>query len=85
MSQHRMRPGYGSPPAPPRPPGPGASSSAFVIGGALPDKMNTVFIGSIAPGISNAVMEKLLKVRKGEGQDEAQRRTDACTHLGGRF
>ncbi|KAI9240486.1 MAG: hypothetical protein BYD32DRAFT_449415 [Podila humilis] len=60
MSQHRMRPGYGSPPAAPRPPGPGASS-AFVIGGALPDKMNTVFIGSIAPGISNAVMEKLLK------------------------
>ncbi|KAG0095567.1 hypothetical protein BGZ93_005716 [Podila epicladia] len=68
MSQHRvMRPPYGSAPPPAaapatRPPGSGAASSgAFVIGGALPDKMNTVFIGSIAPGISNAVMEKLLK------------------------
>ncbi|KAG0349897.1 hypothetical protein BG005_010573 [Podila minutissima] len=68
MSQHRvMRPPYGSAPPPAaapatRPPGSGATSSgAFVIGGALPDKMNTVFIGSIAPGISNAVMEKLLK------------------------
>ncbi|KAG0025916.1 hypothetical protein BGZ82_009737 [Podila clonocystis] len=67
MSQHRvMRPPYGSAPPPAasatRPPGSGTtSSSAFVVGGALPDKMNTVFIGSIAPGISNAVMEKLLK------------------------
>ncbi|KAF9390001.1 hypothetical protein BGX21_011580 [Mortierella sp. AD011] len=36
-------------------------ASAFVVGGALPDKMNTLFIGSIAPGINNVAMEKLLK------------------------
>ncbi|KAF9116243.1 hypothetical protein BGX27_004094 [Mortierella sp. AM989] len=36
-------------------------ASAFVVGGALPDKMNTLFIGSIAPGINNIAMEKLLK------------------------
>ncbi|KAG0338911.1 hypothetical protein BG004_007038 [Podila humilis] len=77
MSQHRVsRPSYGSAPpsaaaiaaptsAGARPPsGTGvafSNASAFVIGGALPDKMNTLFIGSIAPGISNTVMEKLLK------------------------
>jgi hypothetical protein len=41
-----------------------APGGAMVIGGALPDKMNTLFIGSIAPGINNVVMEKLLKVRR---------------------
>jgi len=70
-----MRPGYGSPPSAPRPPGPGVSS-AFVIGGALPDKMNTVFIGSIAPGISNAVMEKLLKVRKWGGEGKTKHKEE---------
>ncbi|KAF9982314.1 hypothetical protein BGZ75_006288 [Mortierella antarctica] len=43
--------------------GPGGAipASAMVVGGALPDKMNTLFIGSIAPGINNVAMEKLLK------------------------
>ncbi|GJJ76087.1 RNA-binding protein 25 [Entomortierella parvispora] len=40
---------------------PAAAPGATVVGGALPDKMNTLFIGSIAPGINNVVMEKLLK------------------------
>ncbi|KAI1302795.1 hypothetical protein EDD11_005553 [Mortierella claussenii] len=44
-----------------RPPLPGVPASAFLIGGALPDKMNTLFIGSIAPGINNMTMEALLK------------------------
>lgn len=35
---------------------------AIAVGGALPDKMNTLFIGSIAPGINKVAMEKLLKV-----------------------
>ncbi|KAF9959157.1 hypothetical protein BGZ72_010192 [Mortierella alpina] len=43
--------------------GPGGAipASSMVVGGALPDKMNTLFIGSIAPGINNVAMEKLLK------------------------
>ncbi|KAF9432780.1 hypothetical protein BGZ76_010328 [Entomortierella beljakovae] len=39
----------------------GIPASAFVVGGALPEKMNTLFIGTIAPGINNVAMEKLLK------------------------
>ncbi|KAF9132584.1 hypothetical protein BGW39_011762 [Mortierella sp. 14UC] len=39
----------------------GGGAMAAVVGGALPDKMNTLFIGSIAPGINNVAMEKLLK------------------------
>ncbi|KAF9183566.1 hypothetical protein BGZ51_003921 [Haplosporangium sp. Z 767] len=42
-------------------PGGGVPGSAMVVGGALPDKMNTLFISSIAPGINNIAMEKLLK------------------------
>ncbi|KAF9148230.1 hypothetical protein BG015_010051 [Linnemannia schmuckeri] len=34
---------------------------AMAVGGALPDKMNTLFIGSIAPGINKVAMEKLLR------------------------
>ncbi|ORZ26726.1 hypothetical protein BCR41DRAFT_419701 [Lobosporangium transversale] len=39
----------------------GIPASSFIPGGALPDKLNTLFIGSIAPGINNVAMEKLLK------------------------
>ncbi|KAG0253768.1 hypothetical protein BGZ95_006212, partial [Linnemannia exigua] len=39
----------------------GGGAMSAVVGGALPDKMNTLFIGSIAPGINNVAMEKLLK------------------------
>ncbi|KAG0049470.1 hypothetical protein BGZ83_005746 [Gryganskiella cystojenkinii] len=42
-------------------PPPTTTAPTMAIGGALPDKMNTLFIGSIAPGINNIVMEKLLK------------------------
>ncbi|KAF9949954.1 hypothetical protein BGZ70_001568 [Mortierella alpina] len=42
-------------------PGGAVSANTMVVGGALPDKMNTLFIGSIAPGINNVAMEKLLK------------------------
>ncbi|KAF9100484.1 hypothetical protein BGX29_006533 [Mortierella sp. GBA35] len=38
-----------------------AQGGAMAVGGALPDNMNTLFIGSIAPGINNVAMEKLLK------------------------
>ncbi|KAK3837928.1 MAG: hypothetical protein JOS17DRAFT_732213 [Linnemannia elongata] len=61
-----MKPGGGIPPAglgnnalmagPPSSLGAGTG-----VGGALPDKMNTLFIGSIAPGINKVAMEKLLK------------------------
>ncbi|KAF8975315.1 hypothetical protein BGZ46_009214 [Entomortierella lignicola] len=59
-------PGFNSPPpAFNKPasvtPGNAVPASAFVVGGALPDKMNTLFIGSIAPGINNVAMEQLLK------------------------
>ncbi|KAF9358755.1 hypothetical protein BGX34_008787 [Mortierella sp. NVP85] len=67
-------PGFINPPPPPSatalkaggPPsaaGPAGAipASAFVVGGTLPEKMNTLFIGSIAPGINNIAMEKLLK------------------------
>ncbi|KAF9157766.1 hypothetical protein DFQ26_008341, partial [Actinomortierella ambigua] len=51
----------GPPTAPPSvtPTVPTPTKSA--AGGVLPDKLNTVFIGSIAPGINNVIMEKLLK------------------------
>jgi hypothetical protein len=39
------------------------------VGGALPEKMNTLFIGSIAPGINNIAMEKLLKVKEKKRED----------------
>ncbi|KAF8930008.1 hypothetical protein BGZ58_008530 [Dissophora ornata] len=72
---HGGPPGYINPAPPPSsaapfkggPPLSGTSlgnaipASAFMVGGALPDKMNTLFIGSIAPGINNVAMEKLLK------------------------
>ncbi|KAF9573279.1 hypothetical protein EC968_008818 [Mortierella alpina] len=63
-------PGYMATPPPSSGAKPGVSAagpgnaippSAMVVGGALPDKMNTLFIGSIAPGINNVAMEKLLK------------------------
>ncbi|KAG0208226.1 hypothetical protein BGX28_000754 [Mortierella sp. GBA30] len=42
-------------------PGYPMTAGMLVAGGALPDKMNTLFIGAIAPGINNVAMEKLLK------------------------
>lgn len=45
--------------------------------------MNTVFIGSIAPGISNAVMEKLLKVRKRGGEGKTKHKEERHVYLGG--
>ncbi|KAF8936668.1 hypothetical protein BGZ47_009390 [Haplosporangium gracile] len=69
-----MKPGAGIPPVglgsnallagPPNSVGAGAAvgqGGAMTVGGALPDKMNTLFIGSIAPGINKVAMEKLLK------------------------
>ncbi|KAG0285776.1 hypothetical protein BGZ97_007678, partial [Linnemannia gamsii] len=41
--------------------GQGGAMAGVVVGGALPDKMNTLFIGSIAPGINKVAMEKLLR------------------------
>jgi hypothetical protein len=43
--------------------GQGGAMAGVVVGGALPDKMNTLFIGSIAPGINKVAMEKLLRVK----------------------
>ena len=42
--------------------GVGQGGAMAAVGGALPDKMNTLFIGSIAPGINKVAMEKLLRV-----------------------
>ncbi|KAF9542516.1 hypothetical protein EC957_001885 [Mortierella hygrophila] len=41
--------------------GVGQGGAMAAVGGALPDKMNTLFIGSIAPGINKVAMEKLLR------------------------
>lgn len=41
---------------------PSSLGAGAAVGGALPDKMNTLFIGSIAPGINKVAMEKLLRV-----------------------